>query len=98
MRRLNIDSVPRMAIAGAFGMHIDKENALAIGLFPRIEPEKMDMVGNAAGHGAYLALMNRAKRAEANRIAREVTHIELALEEDFQKEFLRALSIPYKEV
>jgi uncharacterized 2Fe-2S/4Fe-4S cluster protein (DUF4445 family) len=97
MRRLNIDSLPRMAIAGAFGMHIDKENALAIGLFPWIEPEKMDMVGNAAGHGAYLALMNRAKRAEANRIAREVTHIELALEEDFQKEFLRALSIPYKE-
>jgi uncharacterized 2Fe-2S/4Fe-4S cluster protein (DUF4445 family) len=98
MRRLNIDSLPRMAIAGAFGMHIDKENALAIGLFPWIEPEKMDMVGNAAGHGAYLALMNREKRAEANRIAREVTHIELALEPDFQKEFLRALSIPYKEV
>lgn len=78
-------------------MHIDKENALAIGLFPWIEPEKMDMVGNAAGHGAYLALMNREKRAEANRIARQVTHIELALEPDFQKEFLRALSIPYKE-
>jgi len=97
MRRLNIDSLPRMAIAGAFGMHIDKENALAIGLFPWIEPEKMDMVGNAAGHGAYLALMNREKRAEANRIARQVTHIELALEPDFQKEFLRALSIPYKE-
>jgi uncharacterized 2Fe-2S/4Fe-4S cluster protein (DUF4445 family) len=97
MRHLNIDSLPRMVIAGAFGMHIDKENSLAIGLFPWIEPEKIDMVGNAAGHGAYLALMNRDKRNEANRIARAVTHIELALEAEFQKEFIRALSIPFKE-
>ena len=97
MRRLNIDSLPRLAIAGAFGMHIDKENSLALGLFPWIDPEKIDMIGNAAGHGAYLALMDRDKRTEANRVARTVTHIELALEEDFQKEFLRALSIPYRE-
>jgi uncharacterized 2Fe-2S/4Fe-4S cluster protein (DUF4445 family) len=78
-------------------MHIDRENSLALGLFPWIDPEKIDMIGNAAGHGAYLALMDRDKRTEANRVARIVTHIELALEEDFQKEFLRALSIPYKE-
>jgi uncharacterized 2Fe-2S/4Fe-4S cluster protein (DUF4445 family) len=97
MHRLNIEVLPRMVIAGAFGMHIDKMNSLAIGLFPWCEPEKVVMVGNAAGHGAYLALVNREKRIEADRIARAVDHIELALEEDFQKEFLKALSIPYKE-
>jgi uncharacterized 2Fe-2S/4Fe-4S cluster protein (DUF4445 family) len=52
------------------------------------------MVGNAAGHGAYLALMDRAKRNEADSIARRVTHIELVLEKDFQKEFMKALEIP----
>lgn len=96
MHHLGIDSVPRMAIAGAFGMHIDKENSLTIGLFPWCDPDRIAVVGNAAGHGAYLALVNRGKRGEANRIAREVTHIELALEEGFQREFLRALAIPYK--
>ena len=39
----------------------------------------------------------QGKRSEADRIARAVTHIELALEEGFQKEFIKALSIPYKE-
>jgi uncharacterized 2Fe-2S/4Fe-4S cluster protein (DUF4445 family) len=54
------------------------------------------MVGNAAGHGAYLTLVDREKRAEADRITGMVTHIELALEEGFQREFMKALSIPYK--
>jgi uncharacterized 2Fe-2S/4Fe-4S cluster protein (DUF4445 family) len=96
MKHLGIDTVPKMTIAGAFGMHIDKENSLVLGLFPPVDLDKMMMVGNAAGHGAYLALVNRGKRAEANRIAREVEHIELALEKGFHAEFVRALSIPYK--
>ncbi len=77
-------------------MHIDKESALTIGLFPYCEPSNIVMVGNAAGHGAYLALVDRDKREEADRIARSVTHIELAMEEGFQKEFMKALAIPGK--
>jgi uncharacterized 2Fe-2S/4Fe-4S cluster protein (DUF4445 family) len=96
MSRFSLDAAPRMIIAGAFGMHIDKENALALGLFPWCDPENIAVVGNAAGHGAYLALVDRSRRTEADRIARDVEHIELALEEGFQKEFVRALSIPYK--
>jgi uncharacterized 2Fe-2S/4Fe-4S cluster protein (DUF4445 family) len=96
MNRLGVETLPRMVIAGAFGMHIDKENALTIGLFPWCEPEKIFMVGNAAGHGAYLALVDKEKRAEAGRVARDVQHIELAMEAGFQKEFVKSLSIPYK--
>jgi uncharacterized 2Fe-2S/4Fe-4S cluster protein (DUF4445 family) len=96
MDHLKVTYINRMSIAGAFGTHIDKENALTIGLFPWCEPENITMVGNAAGHGAYLTLVDREKRAEADRITGMVTHIELALEEGFQREFMKALSIPYK--
>ena len=96
MSHLDIDVIRRITIAGAFGMHIDKESALAIGLFPYCEPSNIVMVGNAAGHGAYLALVDRDKREEADRVARSVTHIELAMEEGFQKEFMKALAIPGK--
>jgi uncharacterized 2Fe-2S/4Fe-4S cluster protein (DUF4445 family) len=96
MSRLNITSIKKMVIAGAFGMHIDKENALTIGLFPWCEPENIIMAGNSAGHGAYLALVNIEKRKEADRIAKNVIHVELALEKDFQNQFMNALSIPYK--
>ena len=94
MNHFKIDSINRIVIAGAFGLHIDKENALTIGLFPYCPPENIIVVGNAAGHGAYLALVNSDKREEADRIARTVEHIELAMEEEFQKEFIKALSLP----
>jgi uncharacterized 2Fe-2S/4Fe-4S cluster protein (DUF4445 family) len=94
MKRLGIGLPDRLVVAGAFGMHIERDNALAIGLFPRCKPEAVSFVGNAAGHGAYLALINRDKREEADRIARWTEHIELATEESFQKEFIKALAFP----
>jgi uncharacterized 2Fe-2S/4Fe-4S cluster protein (DUF4445 family) len=94
MNHFKLDSINRIVIAGAFGLHIDKESALTIGLFPYCQPENIILVGNAAGHGAYLALMNKDKREEADRIARTVEHVELAVEDEFQKEFMRALSLP----
>jgi uncharacterized 2Fe-2S/4Fe-4S cluster protein (DUF4445 family) len=94
MKLLDVRRPDRLIVAGAFGMHIDRDNALAIGLFPPCKPETVSFVGNAAGHGAYLALINRAKREEAERIARWTEHIELATEESFQKEFIKALAFP----
>ena len=38
MRRLNVFSVDRIVIAGAFGMHLDKESAVTLGIFPRPTP------------------------------------------------------------
>jgi len=96
LNHLGKDSVNRMQVAGAFGLNIDKENALVIGLFPWCDPENITLVGNAAGHGAYLALLDREKRKEADQIAGKVTHVELAMEETFQSEFMNALSFPNK--
>ena len=96
MRHFNLDSIHHIIIAGAFGLHIDKEHALEIGLIPHCSPENILMVGNAAGHGAYLALIDRDKRTEADIVARKVEHIELALESDFQQEFMKCLPIPYE--
>jgi len=94
MRHLNITAISNLTIAGAFGMHIDTESALTIGLLPQCEPRNIVMVGNAAGHGAYLALVDRSKRDEADMVARKITHVELAMEEDFQTEFMKSLAIP----
>jgi uncharacterized 2Fe-2S/4Fe-4S cluster protein (DUF4445 family) len=95
MRRMGIDKVDRVKIAGAFGTHVDPKKALVMGLFPDCPVEKIVSVGNAAGDGARIALLNRQKRDEANRIARDVEYIELTVEEGFQKEFMEAMQIPH---
>lgn len=94
MQRMGVTSVDRIVIAGAFGVHINKESALTLGLLPPIRPDDIIMAGNAAGHGAYLALIDRTKRMEADIIARSVTHVELAAESSFQREFMNALNFP----
>ena len=96
MRRCGIHSVSRIVITGAFGAHIDTESALSIGLLPFCSSQSITTAGNAAGHGAYLALVDAEKRKEAERIARSVTYVELASDADFQSLFMKALFIPYK--
>jgi uncharacterized 2Fe-2S/4Fe-4S cluster protein (DUF4445 family) len=95
MRRMGIDKVEKVKIAGAFGTHVDREKALIMGLFPDCEIEKVISIGNAAGDGARAALLNREKREEANWVSRNVEYIELTVEKDFQQQFMEAMQIPH---
>ncbi|UCF86230.1 MAG: DUF4445 domain-containing protein, partial [Desulfobacteraceae bacterium] len=95
MRRMGMDKMDKIKIAGAFGTHVDREKALIMGLFPDCEIEKVFSVGNAAGDGCRAALLNRKKRDEANWVSRNVEYIELTVEEDFQKQFMECMQIPH---
>lgn len=95
MRRMNMDKMDQVKIAGAFGTHVDREKALIMGLFPNCEIEKILSVGNAAGDGCRAALLNRKKRDEADWVSRNVEYVELTVEEDFQKQFMEAMQIPH---
>ena len=95
MRRMNIDKVDVVKIAGAFGTHVDRTKALTMGLFPDCAIDKIMSVGNAAGDGARAALLNREKRVEANWVSRNVEYIELTVEKDFQTQFMESMQIPH---
>ncbi|MBZ0158285.1 MAG: ASKHA domain-containing protein [Alphaproteobacteria bacterium] len=95
MRKLGVKSFDRLAIAGAFGSHIDKVAAMLIGMYPDCPLDKVEYVGNAAGDGARIALLNIDKRKEANEVARRVEYVELALEEDFNDRFGEAMQFPH---
>lgn len=95
MRKMGVDKVDTVKIAGAFGTHVDREKALIMGLFPDCPLEKVVSIGNAAGDGARMALLDRGKRKEANWVARNVEYVELTVEKDFQKEFMQAMHVPH---
>jgi len=95
MRRLGLEKLDKIVLAGAFGSYIDKESAAVIGLFPDCAQEKVHAVGNAAGDGARIALLNVGKRMEADQKAREVEYLELTVEPDFQKVFTEAMWFPH---
>ena len=95
MDRLEVTSVDRTRLAGAFGSHIDVRYAMALGMIPDCPPEAVSAAGNAAGHGARIALLNRASRREIESLVRRVEKVETAIEPKFQEYFVDAMAIPH---
>ncbi len=95
LRRMNLQRPDRIKIAGAFGNHIDVHRALVLGMFPDCPTERISSIGNAAGDGCRMALLDRKKRAEAERIARQVEYVELTLMDGFQEHLVDAIHIPH---
>ena len=83
-----------MILAGAFGSFIDPKHALVLGLAPDCDLAQVYAVGDAAGNGARIALLNRQKRAEAQELANWVIYLETDLDPVFQDEFVAALHLP----
>ncbi|HWR71697.1 MAG TPA: ASKHA domain-containing protein, partial [Nitrospirota bacterium] len=95
MQKMGVTKLDRVELAGAFGSHIDREASLTLGMFPDVPIDKVFIVGNAAGDGARMALLNKEKRKEAHDRARWVQFVEIATEPAFEKEFMQAMHIPH---
>jgi uncharacterized 2Fe-2S/4Fe-4S cluster protein (DUF4445 family) len=95
MKRMGVEEVGRVILAGAFGSYIDRESSMVIGMFPDCDVEKVVAIGNAAGDGARIALLNAKIREEANEIAKRIKYVELTIDPDFQTEFMRAMYFPH---
>lgn len=95
MQRLQLDEVDRIALAGGFGSYIDPRHAMVLGMIPDCDLSKVSAVGNAAGDGARMMLLDWNKRAEADWAARWVRYVETAGEMMFQEEFVAAINFPH---
>ncbi|CAN7485120.1 ASKHA domain-containing protein [Mesorhizobium sp. LjNodule214] len=96
MEKQNADHVDRIHFAGAFGSFIDPKYAMVLGLIPDCDLDKVSAVGNAAGAGARMALLNRGYRREIEETVSRIEKIETALEPKFQEHFVYAMALPNK--
>jgi uncharacterized 2Fe-2S/4Fe-4S cluster protein (DUF4445 family) len=83
-----------LLVAGAFGNYLRKSSALRIGLLPPIDPERVRMVGNAAGVGARLALLDRRVFERARALAARAEYVDLAGHAGYEAAFMDALAFP----
>ncbi len=95
LKRSGLESPDKIILAGGFGSYIDKEKAMLIGLIPDCELDKVYAVGNAAGDGARIALLNIEKRNEIDSVTRKVERFELPTDPEFQNQFMLATSFPH---
>jgi uncharacterized 2Fe-2S/4Fe-4S cluster protein (DUF4445 family) len=64
-------------LAGGFGRHLNVAASKRIGLIPNLDDDRIRQVGNASVEGACIALLSRTKRAELERLVRQVVHCRL---------------------
>ena len=95
LKRSGLQNPDKVILAGGFGSYIDKEKAMLIGLIPDCALENVYAVGNAAGDGARIALLNVEKRNEVDAVTRKVERFELPTDPDFQNQFMLATSFPH---
>jgi uncharacterized 2Fe-2S/4Fe-4S cluster protein (DUF4445 family) len=95
MNTAGVTTVDKIVLAGAFGSYIDPKYAMILGLIPDCDLEKVVAVGNAAGDGARIALLNKGQRLEASRLAKWDQHIQTAVDPNFQNEFVAAMAMPH---
>lgn len=93
--KLGIFRIDRIKLAGAFGSYIDPRYAMILGLIPDADLANVSAVGNSAGDGARIALLNRDQRRLAAEAARRVEYVETAVEPAFQEHFIAAMNLPH---
>jgi len=91
---LNIERPKRMLVAGAFGSHLNSGDVITLGLFPNLEIDTIEFVGNAAGKGALLSLFNEKYQRQFDAVSRQARVVELATHPDFQTTLINALGFP----
>jgi uncharacterized 2Fe-2S/4Fe-4S cluster protein (DUF4445 family) len=92
---LGLERPDRILLAGGFGTHIDPTKAMLLGMLPDCPLDRVHAVGNSAGDGARIALLNRDKRQQARDILQRIQRIELPAQPDFQDQFMAALHFPH---
>lgn len=88
---VTIGDIDQVLIAGAFGNYMSPDSACRIGLLPQALRPKIQMVGNAAGEGAKLAVLHPAQYDLATTLSDQVTFLELAGDPSFQDVFVDSL-------
>jgi uncharacterized 2Fe-2S/4Fe-4S cluster protein (DUF4445 family) len=92
MEELGISGISRVLLAGAFGNYLDPASACGIRMLPGVTADRVTAVGNAAGAGAVMALVNRAQRTRARTLVDQMEYLELAVHPRFREAYLDGMA------
>lgn len=92
---MKFEQLKAIYVAGGFGSSLRIEKAIAIGLLPDVEPNRIQFVGNSSVMGARMSLLSSATFEKSVAVSRKMTNIELSTYPPFMNEFIAALFLPH---
>ncbi|MGI6217157.1 MAG: ASKHA domain-containing protein [Coriobacteriales bacterium] len=92
---MTIDCIEKIIIAGGIGSGINIENAISIGMLPKIPVDKFSYIGNSSLTGACAMLLSSAAEEKVFELGRNMTYIELSTHPGYMDEFVASCFIPH---
>ncbi len=88
------EGLTTILLAGVFGSVLSPRHVMALGMLPSVDLERIQSVGNAAGAGACMVLLNRALHHRAVELVERMEHLLIPQDVAFQTYFVNALRFP----
>ena len=95
MVNVNMNEINRFYMAGTFGMYIEPQSAIILGMIPDLPLETYKSLGNTSLTGASMALLSERAREEIKNIRDKLTYVELNVNQEFMNLFSAAKFIPH---
>ena len=92
---MTVDMIDKVYVAGGIGSGINMKNAVNIGMFPDVELEKFNYIGNSSLSGAYAMVVSDEATAKCAEVASNMTYLELSTHPGYMDSFVAACFIPH---
>lgn len=86
-----MDEISTLYLAGGFGSYVDIRSAAAIGLIPEALAGKVTVIGNAAGAGASMLLLDRSAEEREQAIVSCAEEINLSANPTFMDHYVEQM-------
>lgn len=87
----DVEKVDTLYIAGGFGSYLNQQNARTIGLLPKAAAAQTIVLGNAAGMGACMLLLNTHFSVTCRNIAESAHIVDLNAAPDFADRYMEGM-------
>ena len=92
---MTVDMIDRVYVAGGIGSGINMKNAVNIGMFPDVELEKFQYIGNSSLTGAYAMVVSDDANAKCAEVSANMTYLELSTYPGYMDSFVAACFLPH---
>ena len=86
-----MEEVEALYLAGGFGTYISVESAVGIGLFPAELKEKVRSIGNGAGAGASILLLDRDAEKQEKAVREAAQEVNLSSNPVFMDHYVEQM-------
>ncbi len=92
---MTVDMIDKVYVAGGIGSGINMKNAVNIGMFPDVELEKFQYIGNSSLTGAYAMVVSDPAIAKCHEVGANMTYLELSTYPGYMDSFVAACFLPH---